>query len=183
SQGLRETSAFLHDLLKEEIKTIGAKNVVSMGLSQGCAASIVSTLLWKGEPFGALVGMCGYLPFRKGMHDSVEEPEDEDDDASVRSDEDAEDMFEKAVGWLGEELGTCGSVSGEHDQPAMQSIPLFMGHGIDDEKVPCRIGKLAAEFLTTLDVSVTWKEYEGSGHWYSDDMLRDVVEFLENLEA
>ncbi|CAA9959591.1 hypothetical protein PTMSG1_03008 [Pyrenophora teres f. maculata] len=130
------------------------------------------------------------------MHDSVEEAEDEnDDDASVKLDEDVEDMFERdedesgtetkferAVGWLGEELGTCGNVSGEHDQPAMQSIPVFMGHGTNDEKVPCSIGKLAAELLTTLDVNVTWEEYEGLDHSYSDEMLRGVVEFLENLK-
>lgn len=63
--GLRETNAFLHDLLSKEIEVLGAENVVLMGLSQGCAASIVATILWEGEPFGALVGMCGYLPFCK----------------------------------------------------------------------------------------------------------------------
>ena len=64
-EGLAETSSFIHSLLQAEIDIIGAKNVVLMGLSQGCAASIISLLTWQGEPLGAAVGMCGWLPFRK----------------------------------------------------------------------------------------------------------------------
>lgn len=64
----------------------------------------------------------------------------------------------------------------------MQSIPAFMGHGTEDEKVPYSVGKLAAEFLGALDVDVIWKGYEGLGHWYSDHMLRDIVRILKRLE-
>ncbi|KAK0727463.1 Alpha/Beta hydrolase protein [Lasiosphaeria miniovina] len=41
----------------------GAQNVVLVGLSQGCVASLVALLLWDGEPLAAAVGMCGWLPF------------------------------------------------------------------------------------------------------------------------
>jgi len=85
--GLRETSIFLHDLLKAEIAVVGAKNVVLGGLSQGCAAALVSMLLWEAEPLAAMFGMCGWLPFRKRMQDIVESAtgtgdgaEDDDDD-------------------------------------------------------------------------------------------------------
>lgn len=57
-EGLRETSAFVHGLLNEEIAAVGAENVVLGGLSQGCAATLISMLLWEGEAFGAMVGMC-----------------------------------------------------------------------------------------------------------------------------
>jgi predicted esterase len=195
-QGLRETSSFLHDLLQKEIEEVGAGNVVLMGLSQGCAASIVSTLLWKGQPFGGLVGMCGYLPFRKGMHDAMEDNVDEDNDSLVGSGEGMEDIFErdgqdigggtkyeKAVEWLGEELQTSDGKTELAQARSMQSIPVFMGHGTDDEKVPKLFGKLAADFLDYINVDVTWKEYEGLGHWYSENMLRDVVLFLKNLKG
>jgi predicted esterase len=196
-QGLRETSAFLHDVLRKEIEEVGPGNVVLMGLSQGCAASIVAALLWRGEAFGALVGMCGYLPFRKGMNDVVEEAESEHDDlfqGSMQEEEDdifARDVeepehrtkFERAVEWLREELQTRVGEMDAAEPQSMQSIPIFMGHGGDDEKVPSAIGKLAAEFLSSLDVNVAWKEYEGLGHWYSQDMLRDVVLFLQNLDG
>ncbi|RMZ74541.1 Acyl- thioesterase [Pyrenophora seminiperda CCB06] len=195
AQGLRETSAYLHDLLKDEIKIVGASNVVLMGLSQGCAASIIAMLLWKCERIRALVGMCGYVPFRKGMYESVEDTNSGDTDSLVGSDDDQEDMFErdneefgcgskfeKAVDWLREELGISQDDDGVNEQSSsLQSIPVFMGHGRDDEKVPCCIGKLAAEFLCGINVSVTWQDYAGLGHWYSADMLRDVVDFLNGL--
>ncbi|KAF2869239.1 Alpha/Beta hydrolase protein [Massariosphaeria phaeospora] len=191
--GLRETSAFIHDMVRKEMEIVGAGNVVLMGLSQGCAASIVATLLWEGEAFGALVGMCGYLPFRKGMHDCVDDAGDGEKDSSGEAGDDGEDMFERddedsgggtkferAVAWLREELQA--SKHGGEIAP-MQSISVFMGHGTDDDKVPCEIGRSAAEFLGGIDVKVDWKEFEGLGHWYSEDMLRDVVQFLKGLKA
>jgi predicted esterase len=192
AQGLRETSAYLHDLLKDEIKIIGASNVIIMGLSQGCAASIVAMLLWKGERIGALVGMCGYVPFRKGMYESVEDVNSHDTDSLVdqedifeRDDEESGSgsKFEKAVDWLREELGISQDDGGVDEQCSpLQSIPVFMGHGRDDEKVPCYIGKLAADFLSGIDVNVTWRDYAGLGHWYSAAMLRDVVSFVNGLK-
>jgi predicted esterase len=193
AQGLRETSAYIHDLLKDEIEIVGASNVVLMGLSQGCAASIVAMLLWTGEPIRALVGMCGYLPFRKGMHDSVEDTEYFETESLLGSDGGQEDMFERdddasgsgskferAVHWLREELGIDFVENGLDGQDgALQSTPVFMGHGRDDEKVPCHIGKLAADFLRGIQVNVQWQEYSGLGHWYSEDMLRDVIAFLD----
>lgn len=198
--GLRETSLYLHGLLREEIEVVGAGNVVLMGISQGCAASIVATLLWEGEPFGALIGMCGYLPFRMGMQECIEETGDGDDDDALvghgTTDSDEEDMFErdsesgengtkfeKAVGWLREELQVEDIGGQQSESPAIQSIPVFMGHGSDDEKVPSAFGKLANEFLGSLDVDVNWKEYDGLGHWYSEDMLRDIVCFLKGKKG
>jgi hypothetical protein len=109
-----------------------------MGLSQGCAASIVAALLWRGEAFGALVGMCGYLPFRKGMNDVVEEAESEHDDlfqGSMQEEEDdifARDVeepehrtkFERAVEWLREELQTRVGEMDAAEPQSMQSIPI-----------------------------------------------------------
>ncbi|KAH7394214.1 phospholipase/carboxylesterase family protein-like protein [Phaeosphaeria sp. MPI-PUGE-AT-0046c] len=194
AQGLRETSAYLHDLLEDEIDIVGASNVILIGLSQGCAASIIAMLLWEGERIGALVGMCGYVPFRRGMCEHVENANTEDSDLLVGYDDDYEDVFErddeesisdskleKAVDWLREELGITQD-DGRHDQRAssLQSIPVFMGHGRGDEKVPCQIGKSGADLLMSIGVSVTWKDYAALGHWYSSDMLRDVVTFIKH---
>lgn len=41
-----------------------AQNVILGGLSQGCAAALIATLLWDGEPLAAAFGMCGWLPYR-----------------------------------------------------------------------------------------------------------------------
>jgi predicted esterase len=61
---MKPTVDFIHGLLRHEIELVGgdAQKVVLGGLSQGCATSLISLLLWEGDPFGAMVGMCGFLP-------------------------------------------------------------------------------------------------------------------------
>lgn len=65
---------FLHALLRAEIAEVpgDARNVVLGGLGQGCAASLVAMLLWEGPPLGAVVGMCGWLPFVGRLDEEVE---------------------------------------------------------------------------------------------------------------
>ena len=56
--GLRETTAYLHDLLDSEIEQVGKGKVVLMGLSQGAAASLVAGVLW--EVWWGCVGICRF---------------------------------------------------------------------------------------------------------------------------
>ncbi|MCJ1255894.1 hypothetical protein MMC24_003712 [Lignoscripta atroalba] len=196
--GLRETSAYIHELLKEEIDLVGAKNIVLGGLSQGCAATLVSLLTWDGEPLAAAVGMCGWLPFRKHLEDiarNTEYHEDEGDDPFAHSDEDDNldswdeelrsrdtnkgatskvDQPTQAVAYLREEL--------EIPVPSLpmsfQRIPLFLSHGMEDGKVFVHLGREAASCLSAMAIDVLWKEYQGLGHWYSEDMLHDMVNFV-----
>jgi predicted esterase len=194
--GLCQTSIYLHQLIQQEIDIIGAPNVVLAGLSQGCASSLVATLLWENEPFAAVVGMCGYLPFRQNMVDIVmDEAEDDEDNpfAETKSDADraaervAEESegcmkFEKAVTWLRAELEM--DKENRHTRPpSIHSIPVFMGHGTEDTLVPFEQGKQAADFLRAIDVDVEWNEYAGLGHWYSNNMLRDIVDFLKKQKG
>jgi acetyl esterase/lipase len=143
------------------------------------------------------VGMCGYLPFRKEMHDFLQEPEsghevhaykpvgDEEDDIFARDIEEPEvgTRLERTLEWLREELQMSEDNIKFAEPHPIQSIPIFMGHGADDEKVPSAMGRLAANFLGDLDVSVTWKNYKDLGHWYSEDMLRDIIQFLQDREG
>ena len=43
-EGLRESAAFIHSLLKDESNLVGVENVVLGGLSQGCATALISIL-------------------------------------------------------------------------------------------------------------------------------------------
>ena len=189
---LIETSAYVHALLKEQIGLIGAKNVILGGLSQGCAASLVSLLTWDGEPLAAAVGMCGWLPFRKNLYDIVWDVQlyghnkygDEDpfshSDNSRSSEEGktgttiAPDLPLQAVAYLREEL----NMSPPAQPMPYQQVPLFLGHGIEDEKVPVSLGREAASCLDAMGMDVRWREYADCGHWYSEAMLRDMVEFV-----
>lgn len=192
--GLRETAAYLHRLLRAEIATVpgGAENVVLGGLSQGCAASLVALLLWEGEELGAVVGMCGWLPFAGRLIAEVRGGEDERRDSEelgfdpFRVDEPADDQTEdgalgkpeqRAVSWLREQLNLPVS-HGPSSQLPVQRIPIFLGHGERDEKVSIELGRRASECLTKLGAGVCWREYDDLGHWYSSEMLEDLLYFL-----
>lgn len=193
-EGLHETTKYLHQLLRAEISIVpgGAKNVVLGGLSQGCAASLVALLLWEGEDLGAVVGMCGRLPFAERLMAEIRGQEDEQHDngslgfdpfavdachESESSDGAASTPAQRAVAWLREQLDLPALQQPTELQP-VQRIPIFLGHGGQDEKVSIELGRRASECLDKLGARVCWKEYDDLGHWYSDGMLNDLLHFL-----
>lgn len=60
--------------------------------------------------------------------------------------------------------------------------PVFIGHGSEDPKVSVCLGKKMSRVLSTgLAMDVTWKSYEGLGHWYRvEDEIQDILKFLES---
>ena len=188
--GLRETSIYIHRLLREAAKEVGAENVVLGGLSQGCAASLVSLLTWEGEPLAAAFGMCGWLPLRQHITDIADPrtPSDHGEDPFARETgvDHGFDLPGQAIAWIQEELNLpptrTASVVAQVTAASMllpfQLIPFFLAHGTADEKVKVELGSEAKDCLTVLQTDVTWREYENLGHWYSEQMLGDLVEFL-----
>lgn len=182
-EGLRETSNYIHTILKQEINIVGQENVVLGGLSQGCAATLISLLTWDGEPLSAAFGMCGWLPFRKQMDDIAQSISLSRNNAY---DEGQDDLFGTANASkdLNPTTEAAAFLLEELDMPtlrptlAFQRIPWFLGHGDMDWKVPIELGEDAANCLRGLGVSVDWNEYAKLGHWYSTSMLADLVEFL-----
>ena len=182
-QGLRESSAYIHSLLRNAIELVGAQNVVLGGLSQGCAAAMVALLMWDGEPIKAGFGMCGWLPFRKEMEDVLDDcgcggaGKEGGGEAEVcESGEEVDgDAPTQAVAFLKEELEMRGDGRGM----VFRRIPLFLGHGVEDVKVPVGLGREAVRCLGRLGARVEWREYEGLGHWYSEAMLGDLVKILK----
>ncbi|TVY58696.1 Acyl-protein thioesterase 1 [Lachnellula cervina] len=199
--GLRKSARYVHGILGREIEEVGEGNVVLWGLSQGCATSLVALLTWGGRPFAATVGMCGYLPFANHIEDIAKggssedgddifgEEGDDDDDPFCNSgdedeDEDDSDGFEKdrsvkqdlptqAVTFLRDEIDMEDKAG-----MAFREVPVFMGHGTEDEKVPIELGREARTCLDLLGADVKMVEYEGLGHWYSKEMLGDIFSFL-----
>ncbi len=196
--GLRETSSYIHNLITEAVKEVGAKNVVLGGLSQGGAATLISLLLWEGEPLAASFGMCGWLPLRQHMTD-ITDPRtwsDDGDDPFAREEDAGQvlDLPTQVVAWLMEELNLpvlsglsvlrpdSASSPAASSSPVtslpFQRTPLFLAHGTEDEKVKVELGHEARDCLASLRGEVRWREYEGLEHWYSDQMLVDLVGFL-----
>lgn len=192
--GLKQTVTYLHGLLEKEIAEVpgGARNVILWGLSQGCAASLMALLLWKGEQLGGVVGMCGWLPYAGRLEGEMRERpaeetgtlDDDDDDLFERSDSkdiaQEPDPTKRAINWLREELELRLDLGegNTHEEVGLvfNKIPVFLGHGVEDEKVSVVLGRAAFSCLRGLGVDgVEWKEYEGLGHWYSSEMLSDIV--------
>lgn len=194
--GLRETTAFLHDLLRAEISLVpgGAKNVVFGGLSQGCAASLIAISLWEGEGLAAWVGMCGWLPFAErlieqlpGGKEKSEPPDaggDEEEfdpfghDSDEEQDRELETPATRAISWLREELDFPRTASMSVPLP-FQGMPLFWGHGVQDDRVSIILGRRGSECLRGMGAKVCSAEYNTLGHWYSSEMLRDLTDFLQ----
>ena len=187
--GLRESSQHVHQLLKGEIAAVGADNVVLWGLSQGMATSMISLLLWTGPEFAAAVGMCGWVPLKARMEREVRDEADLEGEEnpfkgnepkpskSIVGEETSERhaILQKAAYYLREEL----QLSGDQKSLTTLEIPIFVGHGTKDEKVPTVLGEEAVKFLRSLEFNVEFQKYEGLGHWYNPDMLRDIILFLQ----
>ncbi|KAI9661254.1 MAG: hypothetical protein M1821_009581 [Bathelium mastoideum] len=199
--GLRESLAFVHELMREEIDVVGSGNVVLGGLSQGCAAALVSLLTWSGEPIPAVVGMCGWLPFHKMLQDVVnhdkKNSETAGDDPFLRSQEDDSQRISAEDASIDldtakVETGTvncCSAIISLFEELQMvppkvlqmpfQKTSIFLGHGMQDEKVPLERGHEARDCLAAFEVDLTWKAYERLGHWYSGELLADLTQFLK----
>ena len=157
--GLRETSIYIHILLREAAEEVGPTNVVLGGLSQGCAAALVSLLTWEGEPLAAAFAMCGWLPLRQHIVDIADPqtPGDLGEDPFVRETgvDQSFDLRGQAVAWIQEELTLppmrISSVVAQATASSMhlpfQFMPFFIAHGTDDEKVKVELGIEVKECL------------------------------------
>ncbi|MCJ1335640.1 hypothetical protein MMC09_000912 [Bachmanniomyces sp. S44760] len=193
-QGLKETSVFLHEILRREIDVVGAKNVIIGGLSQGCAASLIAGLTWDGPALGGIFGLCGWLPLRSRIEECIARPLStaesrvEEDVDFFERDEDANsaeggvllDLPTQAMHFLREELDLPSSNAVSSPTLCLHT-PVFLAHGSEDEKIPVELGREAVNCLKILGAKVEAREYDELGHWYSIDMLADLANFLTDV--
>ena len=201
-KGLKETCIMLHHLLRREIEVIGAQNVVLGGLSQGCAASLIAALLWQGDPLGAIVGMCGWLPLAdtivgltsvgsdrqckipaelNSRSDRSSNVHDEDNNeriiAEQREEKRDSGTLSQAVKLLNEKLDFPSS-SLPNPSFSLQRSPVFLAHGTVDRIVPFHLGVQARDCLLSIGIQTQWMEEEGQDHWYTGKMLEQLISFL-----
>lgn len=182
-EGLREEGEVLRGIVEREGEVVGEGNVVLGGLSQGCAVGLWF-LLGYGGRLGGFVGMSGWVPFGGDVEDIV---------ASGEGEGDGDDPFATAGSPISSKaVHVCNYVRemmdlppiSETQEPALLNTPVFLGHGLHDEKVKVAKGRQAARILQNMGVQdVTWKEYD-EGHWYKvPEQLDDLVAFLERCSS
>ncbi|KAF3491213.1 uncharacterized protein GIQ15_00730 [Arthroderma uncinatum] len=200
-EGLCETAEFIRLCVDTEADILGEgghRRVILGGLSQGCAAGIFTLLgggfgLPHGETLGGFVGMSGWLPFEAQLTDITTARLDADYEfdpfASSTDPADESPPALQAINHIRDilDLETLTLPSGD-PMPTVESppashllCPVFLGHGTDDSKVPVKLGQRMADFLSdTLHMDVTWRSYEGFGHWYKvPHEIDDIVHFLK----
>lgn len=65
--------------------------------------------------------------------------------------------------------------------PHARNIPVFMGHGEDDELVKPSFGLMSVQLMQSHGVDITWTTYPGLEHWVSREELDDFKKFLERV--
>ncbi|KAF9253762.1 hypothetical protein DTO027I6_2775 [Penicillium roqueforti] len=77
---------------------------------------------------------------------------------------------------------TQSSEDGDSTSLCHLHTPVFLGHGAQDPKVSARFGEKMSRMLSdSLGMDVTWKEYQGLGHWYRvEDEIEDILGFLRD---
>jgi predicted esterase len=175
----------MHKLLEKEIQLVGKENIVLWGSRQGCAVALSTLLTWDGEPFAALVGMSGWLPFNNWVWDFAN-----GDDSDLHRDEwfdpdtywpkeheDDEDFDwpTKAIKYFRFEL-----YLEEKKGEAFKHIPVFLGQSRKDKIT--ELGREAKKCLEIIGAKVQMIEYESlsSVHGYSREMLDDAFDFLRD---
>lgn len=182
TEGLRESAAFLHGLMRKEVEAVGATNVVLGGLSQGCAAMLISILLWPEQQIPKAFGMSGWLPMHDVLEGAIKEtPEETANDFPCRMEninhlapEGNASNFQRAVRQLCNELEIPHSPA-----PERLRTEIFLGHGVVDWKVVPQHGEKATQVLRDLECNVQFQLYPLLGHWYSRDELQDIKDFLD----
>ncbi|KAK2612989.1 hypothetical protein QQS21_000918 [Conoideocrella luteorostrata] len=180
--GMAPSIEYIQTLVQNEIEMVGgdSQRVVLAGLSQGCATTLMSMLLWERQPLGAVVGLCGYMPICSHLQSIVDEDgrRGGDDDIFERDEGLAlKTPLQRVVDELREEAELA-PVANPSDLRRL-STPVFLGHGRLDPQVDVQQAVHASELLDRLGVSVESHIYEGLGHWYSGEMLRHVEQFLK----
>jgi predicted esterase len=112
------------------------------------------------ERVGGLVGMSGWLPFRR----QIEEAAGGKMEVARRFVRELLSLEEVEVG-VGGELKT----------------PMMLCHGEEDKKVKLEWGIEMRDLMLDLGMDVSFKSYPGLEHWYSGDEMRDIVLFLRGI--
>ncbi|KLU90377.1 hypothetical protein MAPG_09339 [Magnaporthiopsis poae ATCC 64411] len=111
-------------------------------------------------------------PWRRGSG-GPGDPFKRDEEAGAEA-----DPARAAVEWLGNLKE--GDADGEEAPLLFRMVLVFPGHGVPDDRVNVSLGREATACLAGLDVRVVSKEYETLGHWYSGEMLHDIVDFVSS---
>lgn len=178
--GLAESAREILDIMATELQKVQPQNLIIGGLSQGCAMSL-AVLLSLEHPIGGYIGMSGFLTYQDELEDAVQDDIDSDDpftrpsesrDAAVQTSPVKAQVLER-------DLLSLPALECPSQEKMACRTPVFLGHGMADEKVPWVSGEAAAQVVRNAGYQVEWKCYKDQGHWYKiPDEIDDICNFI-----
>lgn len=180
-EGLEESLHEVLELLRVEVGKVSAQNVLLGGLSQGMAMSAIC-LLYLDFPLGGFIGMSGWLPYSKDLHEVLDDDAENDPfgiedpfDVPAGRKSKEQEPIHKAVDFIRDLLG------GDLQAVSRNALatPVFLGHGMADEKIVPDLGENACSTLREVGFKVSWRTYQGQGHWYkTPEEIDDILAFM-----
>lgn len=187
---MRESIDYVHGLVREEAEVVGWGNVVLGGMSLGCATGLLALLtLDLGEegtaPLGGFVGICGWLPFEKGLRRVLAGENKALLELSSAATPFACPNNPSAANVLSaiNSLRTCLSLPALSALPAkLLATPVHIQHGLADDVILPRESMHAADVLGALGMEVEVKTYEGLGHfWGTGEGVEDIISWVKRV--
>jgi predicted esterase len=169
--GLRESIAFILDLVRTETAFVPPERIILGGISQGCATAI-HALLYGGIRLGGFIGLSSWLPFQNDITEKAQ---------YCASDS---KLLQRIRG-----LFKTSSTKAIIPQSLRESFPdselafktpVFLSYSKDDEVVPFVNGDMFCWGLEEdLGFDVDCNVYEHGGHWINEPQgVDDMIAFL-----
>ena len=185
---------YLAALIKVEVEILGRKgdgeggNVVLGGFSQGAAMAVVLLLSGEleragvGSGFAGVIGISGWLPLRSQVDEAIKS----ELQCCGSADRELREKRKRVRVFLGgyldlDDYGDGSSGAAREGDDEWLEVPILLGHGTADEKVRFEWGLQMGEVLMGLGLNAQSKSYVDLGHWWSEEEMADIADFLGKL--
>jgi lysophospholipase-2 len=168
--GLRESVAFILEVMKNEIESVPAENIILGGISQGCATAI-HALFAGGIQLGGFIGFCGWMSFLEEI------------DGVAKCIKDKKETATSSL--LGEIWNLPSPLTNLSAHLRFtHRVPVFLSHSEDDNIVPIENGARLSQCLGNICEGVEWKKYKEGEHWINEPQgVDDLVAFIRNSSS
>jgi predicted esterase len=187
----------IHRILRDEATLLRGcpKRVVLAGIGSGCSMALTTLLLWEGAHLGAAIGLCGSMELSPRLIDMFDGTDfgigdgvngqvfsldvDEVGPRRNKSDRgrDSQYRWPEAVALLRHVFDLPATATPA--RPSVVRTPIFMGHGAVDTTVPPQCSQATAQLLARMGFAIQWRQYQGVGHTYSEEMLKELLAFVD----
>lgn len=160
--GLSRATAYVNQLMDDELKRVPPSHLFLGGLSMGCATALFALLSCQ-HRIGGFVGLSGWMPSEARQ--------------SLR-----QDYNDRPFYWDTErEMLTRDS---RHERPSSRQTPIFLSHNDGDPVVDIHRGRCMRDTLCSIRMQVSWKEYRDDTHSIKEpEGVDDLIAFLENPDS